>query len=148
MTTYRELIGRGISTRSAAALAGVARAPATRKPATTAARAARATPANKRGVLERARILTVVNSPRFVDLPPVQIYAQLLDEGVYLASISTIYRVLAENSQVRERRRLARHPARAILRTGRHRPWTGLLLGHYKTARPYQGQIFRLLRDD
>ena len=114
MTTYRELIGRGISTRSAAALAGVARATATRKPTTTVALAARATPANKLGLLERARILSVVNSPRFVDLPPVQIYAQLLDEGVYLASISTIYRVLAENSQVRERRRLARHPARAI----------------------------------
>lgn len=64
-----------------------------------------------------------MNSPRFVDLPLVQICAQLLDEGVYLASISTTYRVLAENSQLRERRRLARHPARAILRTGRYRPW-------------------------
>ena len=38
----------------------------------------------------------------------------LLDEGVYLCSISTMYRVLAANRQVRERRRLARHPARAI----------------------------------
>jgi putative transposase len=56
----------------------------------------------------------VVNSTRFADLPPVQIYAQPFDEGVYLASISTIYRVLAENKQVKERRRLARHPARAI----------------------------------
>ena len=71
-------------------------------------------PANKLNTLERARILQVVNSPEFVDLPPVQIYAQLLDEGVYLASTSTIYRALAENSQVRERRRQARHPARAI----------------------------------
>ncbi|TFD37078.1 hypothetical protein E3T37_12495 [Cryobacterium sp. TMT2-10] len=71
-------------------------------------------PANRLDVLARARILTVVNSARFVDLPPIQIYAQLLDEGVYLASISTIYRVLAENKQVKERRRLARHPARAI----------------------------------
>ncbi|TFC97714.1 hypothetical protein E3T28_11875 [Cryobacterium sinapicolor] len=61
-----------------------------------------------------ARILAVVNSARFVDLPPIQIYEQLPDEGVYLASISTIYRVLGENKQVRERRRLARHPARAI----------------------------------
>ena len=65
----------------------------------------------------------MVNSPRFVDPPPVQICAQLQDEGVYLPSTSTTYRVLAENSQVRERRRLARHPARAILRTGRYRPW-------------------------
>ena len=62
----------------------------------------------------RDRILAVVNCPRFVDLPPIQIYAQLLDEGVYLGSISTIYRILTENAQVKERRRLARHPARAI----------------------------------
>jgi transposase InsO family protein len=41
----------------------------------------------------------------------LQIYAQLLDEGVYLCSVSTMYRVLAQNALVAERRRLARHPA-------------------------------------
>jgi len=94
-------------------------------------------PGNKLSEAERARILAVVNSDRFVDLPPIQIYAQLLDEGVYLGSISTIYRVLAANAQVKERRRLARHPARAsrcglIARhsvfqatcRSRARPWT------------------------
>ena len=55
-----------------------------------------------------------MDSTRFVDLPPIQIDAQLLDEGVYLCSISTMYRVLAANRQVKERRRLARHPPRAI----------------------------------
>lgn len=53
-------------------------------------------PANKLNQFERARILDAANSPDFVDLPPIQIYARLLDHGVYLASISTIYRVLAE----------------------------------------------------
>ena len=114
MATYRALITAEVPTRTAATLVGIPRATATRKPQTTPLPAPAVVPANKLGPLERARILSVVNSPRFVDLPPVQIYAQLLDEGVYLASISTIYRVLAENSQVRERRRLARHPARAI----------------------------------
>jgi transposase InsO family protein len=114
MGVYRQLTAADIPTRTAARLSGVARATATRKPSTTAVPAAVVVPANKLGVLERARILSVVNSPRFVDLPPIQIYATLLDEGVYLASISTIYRVLAENRQVKERRRLARHPARAI----------------------------------
>jgi hypothetical protein len=71
-------------------------------------------PANKLSPGERAEILRVVNCPRFVDLPPIQIYAQLLDEGVYLCSISTMYRVLRANRQVKERRRLARHPPRAI----------------------------------
>ena len=47
-------------------------------------------PANKLTDVERAEVLRVVNSTRFVDLPPIQIYAQLLDEGVYLGSISTI----------------------------------------------------------
>lgn len=69
-------------------------------------------PVNKLTVLERLRILEVLTSLRFVDLAPLQVYAQLLDEGVYLCSVSTMYRVLADNKQVRERRRLARHPAR------------------------------------
>jgi putative transposase len=113
MTTYRELTRRGISTRIAAVLVGLPRSTATRAPRTPTAGLALVL-ANKLDVMERARILAVVNSARFVDLPPIQIYAQLLDEGVYLASISTIYRVLAENKQVKERRRLARHPPRAI----------------------------------
>ena len=113
MTTYRELTRCGVPTRAAAVLVGVPRATATRAPRTPTAGPSLVL-ANKLDVLERARILSVVNSTRFVDLPLIHIYAQLLDEGVYLASISTIYRVLAENKQVRERRRLARHPARAI----------------------------------
>ena len=113
MGTYADLTGRGVSTRVAADLVGVARATATRKPPTPIRRRA-AVPANKLDKAERNRILEVVNSTRFVDLPPIQIYAQLLDEGVYLCSISTMYRVLAANRQVRERRRLARHPPRAI----------------------------------
>ena len=69
--------------------------------------------ANKIGDEGRREILDVVNSTPFVDLPPIQIYAQLLDADTYLCSISTMYRVLNENQQVKDRR-LARHPARAI----------------------------------
>lgn len=69
-------------------------------------------PVNKLTVPERLRILQVLTSTRFVDMAPLQVYAQLLDEGVYLCSVSTMYRVLAENRQVKERRRLARHPAK------------------------------------
>lgn len=99
-------------------------------------------PANKLSHLERAKILQVVNSDRFVDLAPIQIYAQLLDEGTYLCSISTIYRVLAENQQVRERRRLARHPARAVpelVATGPSQvyPWDIT-----KLAGPIKGKYF------
>lgn len=72
-----------------------------------------AVPVNKLTDLERCLVLAVLTSERFVDLAPLQIYAQLLDEGVYLCSVSTMYRVLRANRQVKERRRLARHPAKA-----------------------------------
>jgi putative transposase len=142
MTTYRELTDRGISTRAAADLVGVARATATRKPSTTPLPAVVPVPANKLSPLERARILHVVNSDRFVDLPPIQIYAQLLDEGVYLGSISTIYRVLRENAQVKDRRRQARHPARAIpelVATGPGQVYTWDIT---KLAGPVKGTYF------
>jgi putative transposase len=71
-------------------------------------------PANKLSSIERSKILAQVNSPDFVDLPPIRIYAQLLDAGVYLSSISTFYRVLNQNKHVKDRRRQARHLARAV----------------------------------
>ena len=57
-------------------------------------------------------MVTTLDSARFVDQPPLQVYAQLLDEDTYLCSVSSMYRILGEHRQVRERRRLARHPAR------------------------------------
>jgi len=55
--------------------------------------------------------LAVCHQDRFLDLSPPQVYANLLDQGIYLASISTYYRVLAAQGEVRERRRQAIHPA-------------------------------------
>jgi transposase InsO family protein len=59
----------------------------------------------------RQTVLDLLRSPRFADLAPAEIYATLLDEGIYHCSISTMYRILAENSEVCERRRQLRHPA-------------------------------------
>jgi putative transposase len=61
---------------------------------------------------ERAQVLQVLRSARFVDKAPAQVWATLLDEGVYLCSISTMYRLLREHGEVRERRRQATHPPR------------------------------------
>lgn len=61
---------------------------------------------------ERARVLEVLNSARFADKAPAQVWAVLLDEGVYLCSVSTMYRILRDHQQVRERRAVAVHPAR------------------------------------
>ena len=55
-------------------------------------------------------MLTVLHEPRFVDLAPAEVYATLLDEGRYLCSERTMYRLLAEHQEVRERRNQLRHP--------------------------------------
>ena len=59
---------------------------------------------------ERERLLAVLNSERFVDMAPAAIYATLLDEGCYLASVRTMYRLLAADGQNLERRRQRVHP--------------------------------------
>jgi putative transposase len=60
---------------------------------------------------ERQAILDELHSDRFVDVSPTEVWAILLDEGRYLGSISTFYRLLRQASGTRERRRQATHPA-------------------------------------
>ena len=55
-------------------------------------------------------MLTALNEERFCNLAPAEVYATLLDEGLYLCSERTMYRILEENSQIRERRNQIRHP--------------------------------------
>jgi transposase InsO family protein len=59
---------------------------------------------------ERVGVAEVLNSDRFADLAPRQIYATLLDEDTYLCSIRTMYRILESLGQARERRDQLRHP--------------------------------------
>src|SRR4051794_15943516 len=61
---------------------------------------------------ERQHVLTVLRSPEYCDLAPAQVWARLLDDGIYLCSISTMYRLLAVVGENRERRRQRTHPAR------------------------------------
>jgi putative transposase len=61
-------------------------------------------------------VAKVVGATRFAELAPAEVYATLLDEGRYLCSERTMYRVLGENTEVRERRnhsgtRSTRHPS-------------------------------------
>jgi putative transposase len=60
---------------------------------------------------ERQTILDTLHSERFVDQSPAEVHATLLEEQTYLGSVRTMYRVLAEADEVRERRDQARHPA-------------------------------------
>jgi putative transposase len=61
--------------------------------------------------VERKDVLGVLHDPEHVDEAPATVYAKLLDQGVYLASTSTMYRILRAEGEVRERRRQATHPA-------------------------------------
>ena len=70
----------------------------------------RPTPARALPPEDRQAVLATLHEPRFVDLAPAEVYATLLDEGRYLGSERTFYRVLAANAEVRERRDQLRHP--------------------------------------
>ena len=60
--------------------------------------------------VERQTVLGLLRAPRFADQAPAEVYASLLDEGVYHCSIRTMYRILVANQEVRERRNQLRHP--------------------------------------
>lgn len=105
------------SLAAACALLGISRATVYRRrdlkpPADRPADAARPAHPAELSQAERAALLAVLNSDRFVDRSPAQVWAVLLDEGVYLASVSTMYRLLRAHQQVRERRAQATHPAK------------------------------------
>lgn len=83
---------------------------------------ARPAPPNTLSETERAELVEVLNSDRFADKAPRQVWAALLDEGVYLASVSTMYRELRRRDQVRERRAQARHEAKKKPYLAAHAP--------------------------
>jgi putative transposase len=61
---------------------------------------------------ERDTVRALLNSEHFVDKAPATVYHELLDEGIYVASVSSMYRILHAHGEVKERRRQAVHPAR------------------------------------
>ena len=76
---------------------------------------------------ERKNVLAVLHEERFCDQAPGEVYAALLDEGQYHCSERTMYRILAENREVRERRNQLRHPyyaAPELLATRANEVWS------------------------
>ena len=76
---------------------------------------------------ERAYVLAVLDSPRFADESPGQVWAVLLDEGTYLCSEATMYRLLRERGQSGERRAQAAHPAKKkpeLMADGPNQVWS------------------------
>ena len=101
-----------VGTRPACAALGVA--PATiyrrRRPPASRVRQPRPQPARALTAEEREAVHDVLTSERFVDRAPAQVWATLLDEGTYLCSERTMYRVLNDRGEVRERRDQLHHP--------------------------------------
>ncbi len=78
-------------------------------------------------MVERAEVLGILHQERFVDQAPASVYANLLDEGRYLCSVPTMYRLLRTKDEVRERRRQATHPATVkpeLVATGPNQVWS------------------------
>jgi putative transposase len=76
---------------------------------------------------EKAEVRQALNSDRFQDQAPREVYASLMDEGKYLCSWRTMYRILDENQEVQERRNQLRHPSYAkpeLLATQPNQLWS------------------------
>jgi transposase InsO family protein len=89
--------------------------------------APRPSPPRALGAAERQAVLDLLREPRFADLAPAEIYATLLDEGIYHCSIRTLYRILDDHDEVRERRDQLRHPVYAkpeLLAEGPNQVWS------------------------
>jgi len=71
----------------------------------------RTKPARALTAPQRQAVLDLLHAPRFADQAPAEIYASLLDEGLYHRSIRTMYRILGQHGEIRERRAQLRHPA-------------------------------------
>ena len=112
------LLAPRIGTRAACAAAGVAQASWYRRHRASPPPLQRpAVPQRDRvqpralSPAERAAILRALHAERFADTAPAEVWATLLDEGTYLGSLSTFYRLLRHAGETRERRSQATHPA-------------------------------------
>ena len=125
-----------------ATIAGTARAPPPPRPERVATPQPRALTE-----VERKEIKAVLNSDEFVDEAPATVYAKLLDQGIYLGSVSTMYRVLREHDEVGDRRRHATHPAKKKPELIAKATQRGLQLGHHQAARPREVDLLLPLHD-
>jgi putative transposase len=125
------LLAEQTSTAKACALLGKPRGSHYRDrapvPLVPAQRTPRASPPNALSPAEQNRIIEVLTSERFCDKSVAQTWATLLDEGIYLASMSTMHRLLRLIGQAGDRRDQAAHPARArpeLMATGPGQVWS------------------------
>jgi len=93
---------------------------------------------------ERANVLATLDSDTYMDKAPAQVFAALLELGIYHCSIRTMYRILAANDQVRERRAQRQHPTYTkpqLVATAPNQVWTWDIT---KLPGPTKGTYFSL----
>ena len=76
---------------------------------------------------QRREVLEVLHEERFIDQPPAEVYAKLLDEGRYLCSVRTMHRLLAESAESGERRAMrpkTHHPVPRLEASAPNQVWT------------------------
>jgi len=100
-----------IGVKSACAALSVPRSRVYREGQPKAEPSPRPSPSHTLSSAERAEVRATLNSQRFMNQAPRQVYAALLDEGHYLCHWRTMYRILAAHDEVHERRLIRRHPA-------------------------------------
>jgi len=110
MIDQAEQLGQQLSVSSACQALGVPRSSLYRARQPQPPQAARPTPDRALSADEKAKVRQLLNSERFRDCPPRQVYATLLDEQTYLCHWRTMYRILKEHNEVSERRNQLKHP--------------------------------------
>ena len=125
-----EVLAPDVGTKSACKAFGISRAGLYRRRAVSAAPRLvkkRSAPPRALSEPEKQDVLVTLHSERFQDMAPHEVYATLLDEESYLCSIRTMYRILEENTEVKERRNQLRHPdykKPELLATGPNQVWS------------------------
>jgi hypothetical protein len=129
MDVIEELDDPLVPIAQACAALGISRATLYRqtRPATPPALPVRAPSPRRLSDPERQAVLDVLHSEEFVDQPPPEVYARLLSRGVYLASIRTMYRLLAtfgESGERRAQREPSKHAKPTLTATAPNQIWT------------------------
>jgi len=124
-----EALAQHVGVKTACEVLGMPRSSryAARQPRVLKDRAPAPPPPRTLTAKEKTTVRETLNSERFADQAPREVYATLLDEGQYLCSVPTIYRILGENQEVRERRNQLRHPAYPkprLVATAPNQVWT------------------------
>jgi putative transposase len=117
-----------LGTASTCRALGVARASIYRRRRGLPARLApRPSPPRALNTFERRQVLDILHAPAFADQSPAEVFYTLLDQGTYLCSLRSMYRILQQSHEVRERRDQLRHPAYKkpeLLATGPNQVWS------------------------